>query len=150
MLTQLRSGYCFGCNKLTWRAAVAQRNDDKQGIVAGVPHILWPSPDSFYVTIDRGDSLTPGIGFCPDCLPMMFDRISGLSQPARGDIYEWSGRVVAIESAYARYVDWYSDGREKFYRDWFRDALSLDAPTIDALMALWKSDRDGRHRNADQ
>jgi hypothetical protein len=128
--TECRAGHCTACGALVWRTAVAAREDKSSGIRAGQMFILWPNPTSMYARVETPTGEAPGIAFCAKCAPPIGD-------PALVDL----GPVLRYETARGRYAAWYADDRETFYRAWLRDALSLKAAQIKALIQQWNADR---------
>lgn len=135
--------------------AIAARKSESQGIVAGQPFLLWPLPESVYARVQTDSGSAPGITFCPDCAPALGSYLLVLAQPMAatgvptGEAYTVGGPVIGLDAALSRYADWYTDERGEFWRAWLKDALSLEPSEVNALMALWNSDRNGRHVDPD-
>lgn len=99
---------------------------------------LWPEPTSRYAVIRHAgtdtagrpthSSLAVGIGYCATC-------------EAVPEIIPHGIEVVEMESAKARYENWYSDAYGMWLRAHARDYLKLDDVAIGTLMDTWERDR---------
>ena len=127
----IKAGHCTGCNNLVWRVAVAQK--DWGDTKAGETYILWPLPESLYAVLQDGDdNQMVGIAYCPACAPSVGTDGPFPDHP-----------VLRYERALERYENWYTPGREKFYRAWLQDQLFLEPAMIETLMTQWEQDRHG-------
>jgi hypothetical protein len=126
--TYCNAGHCTACGRLIWRTATAAR--DRDGVRAGQLFLLWPLPESVYARLATDTGSAPGVAFCLSCIPRLGERA-----------LEGFGPVMGLDTAHSRYSDWFSEGRDIFYRAWLSEVLSLEPLQIEVLMAQWAQDR---------
>ena len=143
----LRAGYCVNCNKQSWRSVPDP--------LTGEPVVLWPAPDTRYLTYELGQTLVNSVCACPCCdckvgdpmhrnakaqlfqgLAQAPDRPAGYT-PADIDKATLIGAVVARQ----RYSFWYTDAYGDWLKAHLRDYFKLPDVEAQAVVAQWEKDR---------
>lgn len=124
----LKAGTCTTCRGPIWRSVPHP--------ISGEPMLLWPDPTSVYATYGMApDGLVPGIGYCKDCAPAVGDAPPDFLVAEVPSI----STVRYVDTAGARYRDWYTDTRGVFMEAWLREQHIDPGP----VLAQWQADRVG-------